>query len=217
MVALLDLINMVFRRVDQPRLLSLSDFNRDEDTERVVDSLNRALRNLYTTIPYGAMPRIITSFSASVGVANYTLGDNANPKKIISIRNTETGNALTQADIMEVISLGAAAVGQWGPPAKFYERSGQIALHPVPDKTYTYVVEAAKQYIPFSQSVGTSDIPDEWQDYLVQYAIWVEKAELNVPDAVAAKNEYEYLLNKLLGEASLEAYGLTTSPPNGLD
>lgn len=212
---LIDLVNQVFRRVDQPRLIAYSDLTQDDDVLRVVDSFNITLRRIFQNVPDKALPRIITALYTVEGQQTYALGDGIDPKKVTRIQHSVSKLPLTRRDAEYV--LFEQDLAQRGSPTAFYEYENRLGLWPTPDATYGLAVSAAKSFVPLAAAEDGNDLPDTWQNVLILYGIAVEKAELGMPDAQPAYSEYLLEYNKLVARSSIASYGVEETPPNGLD
>lgn len=92
-----------------------------------------------------------------------------------------------------------------GVPTKWYVKSGNIGLHPVPGDTYSIAIDYYKLPTELSADSDVPIIPIAYREALVQYALSLEHDFNTDPDlAQKAMNRYEQIVtlarNNLLAQ-----------------
>jgi hypothetical protein len=157
-----------------------------------------------------------SSITTVAADASYALPENY--ARFVDLYRSDSHELLTPYDLRDFDTLPASS----GAPYGYSVRGGELFLYPTPDNVYSFTLRYRKLPADMVNDTDISEIPVQYQELLVSYAMW--KAFLREDDFQAAQTWeaiWEKGLLKARGEVQADSFdgprqvGGTWSDPHG--
>ena len=162
----------------QDKVMGRLDDNTGSTRERVKDYINEAYNIVYYDRDWYWRLTQDAAFTTTSGTEEYTLASGT--AKIIDIRDTTNDTYLGEAHYLDLVQdKPGIDSGDSGHPTKWYysgdsSQSPKIKLYPIPNGSYAMEYDYYKKLTELSADADEPDIPDRWQQILIDYALYQE-------------------------------------------
>lgn len=205
----LTLLEIVKRVAAQTKLIdptTITAFSYDDETQNLVDYINRAVDKLKTELPTEGLQFLYKTNGSISTVAStrlYSLASDTHVNNIFTWSfedDTNTDNPLQYATLEYIKGTYPNYDSDTGKPQYFYIEDTQIGLYPIPDATYTIKYFYQETPTALSATSATFPFPDDWLGFVVDFASYLYKDEKSIQSAGTDLAMASGKLAKIYGE-----------------